>query len=219
MTLTDRQIDTYSRQIILRELGGIGQGRLLEARCLLRGNGPAFASAATYLAGAGIGRLDLATSTELTPLGFAPLEERNPDVRVAKFEPSTQRADYDVLIETPGSDATGKFSSDTPGTARCGEIAIGADSQAIRLHMVPATEGCLDCLREPPPGSGTGPTIEMAMAGTMAALTALRWLTTKSGTIRAQTQQLDLSGNPPTWMSTSLRRTPVCPRPCRTTVA
>ena len=219
MPLRDEQIDLYSRQIILRELGGIGQGRLLEARCLLRGSGPAFASAATYLAGAGIGRLDLATSTELPPLGFAPLEERNPDCRLAEFEPSTPRDDYDVLIETPGCDATGKFFPDTAGTARCGEIVIEGDSQAIRLHVVPATEGCLDCLMEPPPGSGAGPTTEMAMAGTMAALTALRWLTTKPGTIRAQTQQLDVSGSPPTWMSTSLRRMPVCPRPCRTTVA
>ncbi len=55
--LTDAQIERYSRQIILPEVGGRGQARLLAASVALIGDGHAGAAAALYLVAAGIGRV------------------------------------------------------------------------------------------------------------------------------------------------------------------
>lgn len=56
--LDDAQIERYSRQIILPEVGGRGQERLLQSHVALIGSGPLGRLIATYLAGAGVGRLD-----------------------------------------------------------------------------------------------------------------------------------------------------------------
>jgi adenylyltransferase/sulfurtransferase len=63
MPLSDAQIDRYSRQIILPEVGGRGQERLLAARVALRGVGAMAATAARYLTGAGIGELRLSATS------------------------------------------------------------------------------------------------------------------------------------------------------------
>ncbi len=55
--LTDRQLERYSRQILLPDVGGRGQERLLAATVVLAGTGDALAVAATLLARAGVGRL------------------------------------------------------------------------------------------------------------------------------------------------------------------
>ena len=59
MALTDAQIDRYSRQIILPEIGGRGQERILAARVALLGTGALAMTAGRYLAGAGVGELRL----------------------------------------------------------------------------------------------------------------------------------------------------------------
>src|SRR5437763_1961527 len=63
MSLTDEQIDRYSRQIILPEVGGRGQERLLAARVLVAGDDAAADAAVTLLGRAGGGTLDLAGGT------------------------------------------------------------------------------------------------------------------------------------------------------------
>jgi molybdopterin/thiamine biosynthesis adenylyltransferase len=57
--LSDEEIDRYSRQIRLPEIGGLGQMRLKKARLGLIGMGGIGAPAALYLTGAGIGFLRL----------------------------------------------------------------------------------------------------------------------------------------------------------------
>jgi hypothetical protein len=52
--LTEPQVTRYSRQILLQEIGGVGQERILTARVALRGAGPAVEAAALYLSAAGV---------------------------------------------------------------------------------------------------------------------------------------------------------------------
>jgi molybdopterin-synthase adenylyltransferase len=57
--LTDTQLDRYARHIVLKDIGGAGQARLLGAHVLLIGAGGIGCPAIQYLAGAGVGHLTL----------------------------------------------------------------------------------------------------------------------------------------------------------------
>jgi adenylyltransferase/sulfurtransferase len=80
MPLSDDQIDRYSRQIVLPEIGGRGQERLLAATVVLAGHSELAAVAARYLAGAGIGALRL-DEPALASFGLE-LRRLNPEVQV-----------------------------------------------------------------------------------------------------------------------------------------
>lgn len=81
MALTEDQIQRYGRQILLRELGGRGQQRLLAATVQVDGEGPAFDDALAYLAAGGS---PLAHEAPVGGfLGGAPLTALNPDARAA----------------------------------------------------------------------------------------------------------------------------------------
>ena len=57
MSLSDEQLDRYARHIVLKEIGGEGQRKLLEAEIVLIGAGGIGSPAIQYLAAAGIGTL------------------------------------------------------------------------------------------------------------------------------------------------------------------
>ena len=80
MPLDERQIERYSRQIILPEIGGRGQERLLASVVVLAGGGDLLATAARYLAGAGVGTLRCAgaSAARLTDA----LRALNPDIAI-----------------------------------------------------------------------------------------------------------------------------------------
>jgi molybdopterin/thiamine biosynthesis adenylyltransferase len=59
MELTEKQIQRYSRHIILQDVGGKGQNKLIKAKVLLIGAGGLGSPAALYLAAAGIGTIGL----------------------------------------------------------------------------------------------------------------------------------------------------------------
>ena len=52
-SLTEPEIQRYSRQILVHEVGGVGQRRLLLQPFSLRGRGPALETCAAYVEGAG----------------------------------------------------------------------------------------------------------------------------------------------------------------------
>ncbi len=77
--LTDAQVERYGRQIILPEVGGRGQERLLAARVAVAGAGPAATAAVTLLGRAGVGTLHVSA-------GVGPLPELSPDCRCGSSE-------------------------------------------------------------------------------------------------------------------------------------
>ncbi len=58
--MREDQIERYSRNIILKEVGGKGQKKLLESKVLIIGAGGLGSPAALYLAAAGVGTIGLA---------------------------------------------------------------------------------------------------------------------------------------------------------------
>lgn len=59
MTLTDAELDRYARHLVLKEIGGAGQARLISSHILLIGAGGIGCPALSYLAAAGVGRLSV----------------------------------------------------------------------------------------------------------------------------------------------------------------
>jgi hypothetical protein len=113
--LTEPQIERYARHVLLREVGGIGQERLLRASLGLFASTGAIGWAVTYAALAGVGRISLTPGLIVPPRGFgallppssagAPLEVAlapalaafNPDVRLS-LDPSRPAAEL-VLVD------------------------------------------------------------------------------------------------------------------------
>lgn len=66
MTFTDEQLDRYARHIVLKEIGGEGQRRLLAAHITVIGAGGIGSPAIQYLAAAGVGGLRLIDDDEVS---------------------------------------------------------------------------------------------------------------------------------------------------------
>lgn len=67
MNLTEEQINRYSRQIVLKEIGGNGQKKLLKSKVSLVGLGALGSPVAYYLAAAGIGNLKIIDYDSVEP--------------------------------------------------------------------------------------------------------------------------------------------------------
>ena len=59
MKFTKKQIERYSRQIILKKIGAIGQKKLLKSSVLIVGAGGLGSPIAIYLAALGIGNIGI----------------------------------------------------------------------------------------------------------------------------------------------------------------
>jgi molybdopterin-synthase adenylyltransferase len=66
MTLRDEQLERYARHIVLKEIGGEGQRKLLEAEVAVVGVGGIGSPAIQYLAAAGVGRLRVIDNDAVT---------------------------------------------------------------------------------------------------------------------------------------------------------
>ena len=190
MSLTEQQIERYSRHIILPEVGGKGQVKLLSGRALLGGAGGLGSPAALYLAAAGVGTIGLADGdvVDFTNLqrqiahatadvGRAKVESAaakcraiNPDVTV-RLHPEHVRADnalvilkdYDFVIDGTDSFAAKFLVADAchlAGKPYSHAGILRFDGQA--MTVIPGQTGCYRCLFRKPPPAGAVPSCSQA---------------------------------------------------------
>jgi len=177
---TEDQIERYSRHIILKEVGGKGQKKLLNSRVLIIGVGGLGAPVALYLAAAGIGTIGIADADcvevsnlqrqvihHTTDVGRAKvLSARdkmtaiNPDIQVITYQTWIQAdnildiiSDYDFIIDGTDSFATKFLINDAcvlAGKPYSHCGVLGFSGQTITV--LPRKSACCRCIfREPPP--------------------------------------------------------------------
>jgi molybdopterin-synthase adenylyltransferase len=178
--LTTDQIERYSRQIMIPDLGGRGQIRLRQARVLIIGAGGLGSPAALYLAAAGVGTLGLVDPdrVELSNLqrqilhGTSDLSQpkvESAKERISKLNPDVEIVVYPVRLEEDnaatifcGYDFIVDGSDNFPTKFLVNDIAVSMDiafshAGIVRLQgqtmtVVPRKSACYRCLfREPPP--------------------------------------------------------------------
>lgn len=90
--LREDQIERYARHIILPEMGGVGQKKLLASSALVIGAGGLGSPAAQYLTAAGVGRLGL---VDMDVVDLSNLQRQvlhhTPDVGVPKIESASRK--------------------------------------------------------------------------------------------------------------------------------
>jgi adenylyltransferase/sulfurtransferase len=175
-----QQLDRYSRNMLLREIGEEGQLRLMEARVLLVGAGGLASSAGLYLAACGVGTMgvvdfDTVSLSNLNRQVFhgtedvgklkvdsarAAIERINPDVNVALFAERLVPANaleiiggFDIVMDASDNVATKFLLNDACHLAGKPYVfggAVGFEGQAAVFW--PREGGpCLRCLFPNPP--------------------------------------------------------------------
>ncbi|MEK6608842.1 MAG: HesA/MoeB/ThiF family protein [Myxococcota bacterium] len=188
--LTDDQVRRYARQIVLDEVGGVGQQRLIDASVLVVGAGGLGSPAALYLAAAGVGRIGLCDpdAVDVSNLhrqilfstsdvgrakvvaGEARLRELNPDVRVEKHTVRVTAdnarelcAGYDLIVDGTDDIHTKFLLNDVAVSARK-YIVIGGvirfEGQVLAVR--PRETACYRCLFEEPPPRDLAATCQQA---------------------------------------------------------
>ena len=197
-SFTEDQIQRYSRQIILKEIGGKGQRKLLEAKVLVLGAGGLGSPIAIYLALAGVGTIGIVDfdTVDLSNLhrqtlhfnddvgkpkvesAVETLKAYNPDVNVvAHNAPLTSDnafgiiGQYDIVVN--GAD---NFPSRYLVNDACYLLKKPLVDGCILMFDAQATvflpgRGCYRCLYPSPPPPGLVPSC--AQAGVLGALPGL----------------------------------------------
>ena len=135
--LTEPQIRRYARHIVLAEIGGVGQARLIAARVLVIGAGGLGAPLLQYLAAAGIGTLGVIDHdrVDLSNLQRQVIH-RTADVGVAKVS-SARRALLDINPEVAVIAHDERLAADNAERIVAGYdiVADGSDNFATRYLL------------------------------------------------------------------------------------
>jgi adenylyltransferase/sulfurtransferase len=189
MELNDKQIERYSRNIILKEVGGKGQTKLLESKVLVIGAGGLGAPASLYLAASGVGTIGIAdgdavdiTNLQRQIIHFTPdigkpkvtsAKEKiialNPDVNVITYNDritadniASVIQDYDFIIDATDNFPT-KFLINDACVLNKKAFSHGGilrfDGQT--LTHTPGN-ACYRCVFDSPPPKGLVPTCSQA---------------------------------------------------------
>ena len=186
----NEQIERYSRHIILKEVGGMGQTRLLESKVLLIGAGGLGSPVGVYLAAAGVGTLgiiddDVVDLSNLqrqilhgtsdigipkTKSAEATITEMNPDVKVIPYNEriTSENAfqileQYDLIVDGCDNLPTRYLLNDA--SVMLGKpIVHGSifqfEGQVTVLY--PGKGPCYRCLYPEPPPPGMVPSCQEA---------------------------------------------------------
>lgn len=141
MALSDAQLDRYARHLILKEIGGVGQTRLLGAHVAVIGAGGIGSPAIQYLAAAGIGQLtvidddhvDLSNLQRQTLFGTADVGRPKAEAAVTAVAALNPDVTVSAATErlTPANAATLIGAADV--------VLDGCDNFATRLAVADAT--------------------------------------------------------------------------------
>lgn len=210
MTLNEEQIERYSRQILLPQIGGKGQEKLLAAKVLIIGAGGLGSPVAAYLAGAGVGTLGIVDSdaVELNNLhrqiiyttedvgkrkvlvAQERLQKTNPDVKVVPYDLRLTSGnimeiikDYDVVVDGSDNFPTRYLVNDACVLAKK-TLVHGAffrfEGQAMVIK--PGEGPCYRCLFSEPPPPGAVPSCQEA--GVLGALAGVIGLIQATETLK-----------------------------------
>jgi len=187
---TEQQIERYSRHIILPQVGGKGQQRLLASKVLLVGTGGLGSPAGLYLAAAGVGTLGLVdfdvvdlsnlnrqimhhtadVGRPKTESAAETIRALNPDVHVIVYQERLAAgnaleifSDYDVIVDGSDNFPTRYLTNDA--CVLLGKpLAFGAIFQFEGQASVFALgQGpCYRCLFPDPPPPGAVPSCQQA---------------------------------------------------------
>lgn len=165
MALTNRQIERYSRQLIVKDFGGVAQERLLAARLLLLGD-CADTSVLAYLVGAGVGQIDLCADLDPSARDsiVARMRDLNPDstVRVRpRVAPDQALGEFDLALllvdddsmldharaffDRPNNVAANCTPHPAPGFERDFGIIFARLDQPARIAVIPRRPPCPRC--------------------------------------------------------------------------
>jgi adenylyltransferase/sulfurtransferase len=193
--LTSEQIERYSRQVLLKEIGGQGQNKLLRAKVLIVGVGGLGSPIALYLAAAGVGTLGLIDheTVEISNLqrqilhstanvrekktesAREKLSQLNPDIELMTYAErlSSDNAlkilrDYDVIVDGSDNFPTRYLVNDACVLLKKPNVfgsALGFEGQ---VTVFAPSGPCYRCLFPIPPQAGAVPTCaEAGVLGTV----------------------------------------------------
>ena len=196
MGLTEQQIERYSRQIILEEVGGTGQERLLSSKVLIVGAGGLGAPAGLYLAAAGVGtigiidndKVDLTNlqrqiihhtgdlGTEKVESAKAKIQAINPDVTVQTYQAKATAGNISEIVQQYDFviDGTDNFPSKFLVNDACYfEERAFSHAGILRfdgqlITVLPGETTCYRCIFQSPPPEGVVPSC--SQAGVLGAL-------------------------------------------------
>lgn len=187
-SFTNDQIERYSRQIILPNVGGKGQEKILNAKVLIIGTGGLGAPCSFYLAAAGVGRIGLVDSdkVELNNLqrqivhatadigihkvesGKKRLAALNPDVEVVTHPLRLDSTnilgvikDYDIIVDGSDNFPTRYLVNDACVLSKKPLVHAGIfryDGQIMTI--LPESGPCYRCLFPEPPPPGAVPSCQ-----------------------------------------------------------
>jgi molybdopterin/thiamine biosynthesis adenylyltransferase len=210
MSLNDIQIERYSRQILLPQVGGKGQEKLLAAKVLIIGAGGLGSPVASYLAGAGVGTLGIVDSdtVELSNLhrqmiyssddigkkkavaAQARLERVNPDIKIVPYVLRLTSEnimevikEYDIVVDGSDNFPTRYLVNDACVLTKK-TLVFGAffryEGQAMVIK--PGEGPCLRCMFPEPPPPGLVPSCQEA--GVLGALAGVIGLIQATETLK-----------------------------------
>src|SRR5258708_27324383 len=134
MSLSDAQIDRYSRQIIVPHVGGVAQKRLLAARILLVGDTHDIEAPLAYLVGAGVGTIFLKPAVDQDV--FTEKRELNPDVTVT----DELKAPIDLALLIVGSEAARKIAEEIADDRDVPALVIARLDVPGKIFLIPNTQ-------------------------------------------------------------------------------